>query len=46
MEIKMKITKKLESGRIGYVILWLMGAPFGLLVILWLILGNSIFGRG
>ncbi len=42
----MKITKKLESGRIGYVILWLMGAPFGLLVILWLILGNSIFGRG
>jgi hypothetical protein len=35
-----------QSGKIGYVILWLMGAPISLLVILWLILGNNIFGKG
>jgi hypothetical protein len=35
-----------ENGKIGYVILWLMGAPAGLLFIMWLLLGNNIFGRG
>lgn len=35
-----------EQGRIGYVILWLMGAPAGLLFIAWLFLGNNIFGPG
>lgn len=35
-----------ESGRIGYVILYFMGAPIGLLLVLWLLLGNNIFGPG
>lgn len=34
------------SGRIGYFVLWLMGAPIGLLLLLWVILGNNIFGPG
>ncbi len=42
----MKINSFNQSGRIGYVVLWFMGAPLGLLVILWLILGNNIFGAG
>jgi hypothetical protein len=39
-------TRDTETGKIGYVVLWLMGAPVGLLVIVWLILGNNIFSRG
>jgi len=35
-----------EAGRVGYFVLWLMGAPVGLLVLLWLVLGNNIFGTG
>jgi hypothetical protein len=35
-----------ESGKIGYAILYLMGAPVGLLIVLWLVLGNNIFGVG
>jgi len=35
-----------ESGRIGYVVLYFMGVPVGLLLILWLLLGNNIFGPG
>lgn len=35
-----------ESGRIGYVVLYFLGAPIGLLLILWLLLGNNIFGPG
>lgn len=35
-----------ESGRVGYFILWLMGAPIGLLLLMWIILGNNIFGSG
>jgi len=38
--------KKSESGKIGYFIMWLMGAPVGLLLVIWVILGNSIFGPG
>jgi hypothetical protein len=38
--------RKGESGRIGYLVLYLMGAPIGLLLILWLVLGNNIFGPG
>lgn len=33
-------------GRIGYLIMWLMGAPIGLLLLLWVILGDNIFSRG
>ena len=35
-----------ESGKVGYFILWLMGAPISLLLVLWLLLGNNIFGAG
>ena len=35
-----------ESGRVGYLVLYLMGVPVGLLLVLWVILGNNIFGPG
>lgn len=35
-----------ESGRIGYLVLYLLGAPIGLLLILWLLLGNNLIGAG
>ena len=38
--------RKGESGRIGYLVLYLMGVPVGLLLVLWLVLGNNIFGPG
>ena len=37
---------KNEEGRVGYLVLYLMGVPVGLLLLLWVILGNSIFGPG
>lgn len=43
-----KERKKLrdERAKVGYLVLWLMGAPIGLLILLWLVLGNNIFGTG
>jgi hypothetical protein len=38
--------RKDESGRIGYLFLYLMGVPVGLLLLMWLVLGNNIFGPG
>ena len=35
-----------ESGRIGYLILYLLGAPIGLLLVLWVLLGDNIFAPG
>lgn len=35
-----------EGGRIGYFVLYLLGAPIGLLLLLWVILGDNIFGPG
>ena len=35
-----------EAGRIGYLVLYMMGAPIGLLLLLWVLLGDNIFGRG
>jgi len=35
-----------ESGRVGYLVLYMMGIPVGLLIVLWLVLGNNIFGPG
>ena len=35
-----------ESGRIGYLVLYMLGAPVGLLILLWVLLGNNIFGPG
>jgi len=35
-----------ESGRVGYVLLYFMGVPVGVLLVMWLFLGNNIFGPG
>jgi hypothetical protein len=35
-----------ENGRVGYLIMYLMGVPVGLLLLLWVVLGNNIFGPG
>lgn len=35
-----------DAGRIGYLVLYLLGVPFGVLVILWLILGNNLLAPG
>ena len=35
-----------ESGRVGYLVLWFLGAPVGLLLFLWVILGDNLFGAG
>jgi hypothetical protein len=38
--------RKMESGRIGYAVLYFMGVPVGVLILLWVLLGNNIFGPG
>lgn len=38
--------RKNESGRIGYVVLYFMGVPLGVLLLLWVLLGNNLIGRG
>jgi len=35
-----------ESGRIGYLVLYFMGVPLGVLLLLWVVLGNNIFAPG
>ena len=35
-----------QSGKVGYLVLWLMGAPAGVLFLLWLFLGNNILTPG
>lgn len=35
-----------ESGRVGYLVLYLLGAPVGLLLLLWVLLGNNLIGAG
>ena len=35
-----------DSGRVGYLVLWLLGAPIGLLLLLWVILGNNLIAPG
>jgi hypothetical protein len=35
-----------ESGRIGYLVLYLMGVPFGVLLLLWVLLGDNLIGAG
>lgn len=37
---------KNESGRVGYLVLYMMGVPVGVLLLLWVVLGNNIFGPG
>jgi hypothetical protein len=35
-----------ESGRVGYLVLYFMGVPIGLLLLLWVLLGDNIFAPG
>ena len=35
-----------QSGRIGYLVLYLMGVPVGVLLLLWVLFGNNLIGRG
>jgi hypothetical protein len=35
-----------ESGRIGYAVLYFMGVPVGLLILLWVIFGNNLLTPG
>ena len=35
-----------ESGRVGYLVLYLLGAPVGILILLWVLAGNNIFSPG
>jgi hypothetical protein len=35
-----------QSGRVGYLVLYLLGAPVGLLLLLWVLLGNNLFAPG
>jgi hypothetical protein len=45
-EGKMLDATKYENGRVGYLILYFMGVPIGLLLVMWVVLGNNIFGPG
>src|SRR5262245_22641434 len=38
--------RRTESGRIGYLVLYLMGVPIGVLILLWVLLGNNLIGPG
>jgi hypothetical protein len=40
------MNKRNESGRVGYLVLYLMGVPIGLLLLMWVLLGNNIFSAG
>jgi hypothetical protein len=35
-----------QRGRVGYLVLYLLGAPVGLLLLLWVLLGNNLFSAG
>jgi len=41
-----RIARAGERGRVGYLVLYLLGAPVGLLLLLWVLLGNNIFSPG
>lgn len=40
------MNRRNESGRIGYLVLYLMGVPIGLLLLMWMLLGNNLIGAG
>ena len=35
-----------EQGRVGYLVLYLLGAPVGILLLLWVLLGDNLIGAG
>jgi hypothetical protein len=43
-DLKKKIED--ESGRIGYVVLYFLGVPVGVLLLLWALLGDNLLGAG
>jgi hypothetical protein len=42
----MKTDVRSETGRVGYLVVYLMGVPIGLLLLMYLFLGANIFGPG
>jgi hypothetical protein len=40
------MNRRNERGRVGYLVLYLMGVPLGVLIVLWLLLGNNLIGPG
>ena len=37
---------KAQNGRVAYLILWLLGAPVGLLLVLWVLFGSNLLAPG
>jgi hypothetical protein len=35
-----------EAGRVGYLVLYLMGVPVGVLLLLWVLFGSNLIGPG
>ena len=35
-----------ETGRVGYLVLYMMGVPLGVLALLWFLFGDNLIGRG
>lgn len=35
-----------QKGRAAYVVLYALGVPVGVLLVLWMIFGNNLFGPG
>jgi hypothetical protein len=35
-----------QSGRVGYLVLYFMGVPIGLILLLWVIFGNNLLTPG
>lgn len=35
-----------EAGRVGYLVLYLMGVPIGVLLLLWVLFGNNLVAPG
>jgi len=35
-----------ELGRVGYLVLYLLGTPIGILLLLWVLLGDNLIGAG
>ncbi len=35
-----------ESGRVGYLVLYFMGVPVGVILLLWVIFGNNLLTPG
>jgi hypothetical protein len=46
MENQESLRENSESGRIGYLVLYMLGAPVGVLILLWAVLGDNIFSNG